>query len=751
MRNIIDSIENLKPYTNTIITNIQNANIPALYDLRLERRYSFSTHGFKHAHFSELSLVYLSDNIPFTTNQPRHTYADTLDNLVKSGEVLPFLLFFNHEFIKWSNILIIKDCKYSYLVVLDYSEKVYTQECILIPQDVVYTEGSTTISENTIFAFDSETNRLCEEAIEDCTYTTIDLILNKKHVYYECKEILDLNEYVQAGVEPDVKINKDNIFVFNNGCLATYLTVNVEALNIFKIDTILTEGDIVYKLFCYNKSNKSKDNIYSIKNPNGLLEYIKTTKVVPQYARDLSESFDFKYDRNISYEENVYNTLNYIMKYNSSLLDNIYKKKSNIVSKLFTGKQIKSNMDKFGFVRMSRRVGIDTSTSVIIFVNGELYKAYNELKYKNKDFIFPIIDIEDDDVIEILYFVNINNRRIKVNFNSAGDDRYIVDSSIDMSEMKLFTMNPHENMFNIERKNHIQYEIGFTYEKQKGQVIKIIPEDSFYYDRTLSLVSERQFHYACKIAKDECIDMVLPEEFRFCNDINRYMVFVNGRKIDSNNFKVTIPKHTRPFDDISVYINIILEKGDKLEVFYVPEVMEELIIEQDLDLSGIVCIDKSKIAYNLNKDLYMIFVNGKKINNEQMFNIDQNRLKIISDVKSVNNLSIIKHVKDDEILSELFNENKDKITEILELLFTHDLDILYNNETISITEENIKSEQIPMKSVMHKLINDYYLRPYVYNSNEFIYDFDDTDLDKDEEGNIILESFNAELENKLDI
>ena len=176
MKNIIDSIEKLKPYTNNSITNIRNANIPTLYELNLERRYSFSTHGFKHSHFSELSLVYLSNNIPFTTNQPRHTYADTLDNLVKSGEVLPFLLFFNHEFIKWSNILIIKDCKYSYLVVLDYSGEVYTKECIIIPQDVIYTEGSDTISENTIFAFNSINNKLCTESSEGDTYTTIDKI-----------------------------------------------------------------------------------------------------------------------------------------------------------------------------------------------------------------------------------------------------------------------------------------------------------------------------------------------------------------------------------------------------------------------------------------------------------------------------------------------------------------------------------------------------------------------------------------------
>lgn len=751
MKNIIDSIESLKPFTNSSIMNVQNANIPTKYDLHLERRYSFNTHGFRHSNFSEKSLVFLSDNIPFTTNQKRHTYADTLDNLVKSNEVLPFILFFNHEFIKWSNILILKDCKYSYIIILDYTDTVYTKECILIPQDIVYIENSDIITVDNIFAFETESNKLSLSAVEGETYTTIDLISNKKDVYYECKEIVDVEEYIKTDLESDKKMNKDSLFIFNNGYLAPYLEFEIEALNMFKIKDNNAQGNMVYKLFYYNKSNKSKDNIYSIKNFDDLLEYIKSEKQTPKHIKYLSESFDFKYDKSLSYEENIYNTLNYIMKYNSSMLDDIYRKKSNIISKTFTGKQIKANMDKFGFVRMSRRIGLDILTNVIIFVNGELYKAYNELKYKNKDFIIPIIDIEDEDVIEILYFKDVDNRRLKVNFSSTGDDRYVMDSSINIENMKLFSMNPHEEYFNIERKDYIQYEIDFSYEKQEDQVIKIIPEDSFYYDRTLSLVSERQFQYACKIAKNNCINMILPEDFRFCNNINKYMVFLNGRKLDNDNFKVTIPKPTRPFDEISVYINIVLSKGDKLEVFYVPDVMEEILVEQELNLSGTVVIDKSKLAYNLNKDLYMIFVNGKKVHISQMFNIDQNRLKLVSGVEAIHNLSIIKHVKDDEILSELFKESKDKITEILEALNSEDIDLLYGNDGVSNIEEDIKSEQVSMKSVMYKIIHDYYLRPYVYNGSEFIYDFDEEHLDLDEDGNLLLTGLDAGLEDKLNM
>lgn len=740
-KNIIDSIENLKCYTHSSISNIQKANIPSLYNLNLERRYSFITHGFTHNIIQESALIYVSNNIPFRTNQNRHTYADTLENLVNKKEILPFLLFINREFVKWSDIIIIKDCKYSYLIIpnFGYNREIYDIECILIPQEVKYTEKAICNNDNTIFTFRTEDNKSVIETVEGETYTIIDL-LNFEDVYYENKIIGNPSRIQKVDLDVNKPIDENNIIIFCNGYLAnSFISLDIIGLNLFEIKNgnFHKTNNLEYKLFYYNKSNKPKDHISFINSKKSLSNSIIMDNKVPEFMTRLTEKFDFKYNKKLSYEENVYKSLNYIMKYNSGLLNNIYKDKSNIINRLYKGKDIISKMDDRGYVRMSRRVDGDSSSHVMIFVNGILYKGYSELIYKNKDFIFPVIGIDNDDIIEIVYFKNVDNRRIKLSFSSIGDDIYIIDSSINMDNMKLFTMNVESQEFNIERKDSVQYEIDYKYKRVDENKINIYPDNSFYYDRRLSLASKRQFRYAFKVAKDNCIDIELPDEFLFCNEKERFMVFVNGRKIDTNNFKVTIIKPTRPFDDLSVYINLELEKGDKLEVFYVPDKLEEVVIKPNIDITGNIIVDKTKLKYNLSKDLYLIFINGKKVNDNQIIDIDQNNLKIISDVKSLHNLTIIKHIEDEEILSSIFDVEKDQITEIIDSLSEVDLNKIYKGDTITNTENDIYENQLSMKTVMYKIISDYYMRPYINTGDDMLFDLDTTDLDTDSEGNII--------------
>lgn len=752
-KNIIDSIENLKHNTYSSIKNIQMANIPFLCKLNLERRYVFDIHGFKHPLYSEDSLAYVCNNIPYTPNQSRHEFCDTLDNLVKSKEVHPFLLFLNHEFVKWSNIIILKDCKYSYIILpdFDYDNEVTTEECIVIPQYVEYTENTQMMTDYTIFAFDSENNKLVTSPEKGKTYTTINL-LNFNEIYFEEGHLKYPDAIHRTKLDPECKLSDENLILFNNGYLCnSFLEGEVLPLNLFKVKNIemINSLSLDYKIFFFKKSNKSASNIQTIVNKKRLAKEMAINNKIPDHISKLNNKFDFRYNRDLSYEENVYNTLEYIMKYNSGLLNNVYKDKSNIISRVYTGTEINAKMDDNGYVTMSRRINSDTSSHVVIFKNGELYKGYSELKYKNKNFIFPVIDIKDEDIIEILFFKNVDNRRIKMFFSSLGDDYYIMDSSVDMDNMKLFTMNVESHEFNLERKDSVQYEIGYSYERVDSNKIKIIPDNSFYYDRTLSLSSSRQFRYASKIAKSYCVDFALPDEFKFCNEKEKYMVFINGKKINNENFKVTLYKPTRPFDDISIYVNIALEKGDKIEVIYVPDRLDEVSIQPNILSSGTVIIDKSKIAYNFDKDLYLLFINGKKINPKQMIDLDQDKLKITTDIGTLYNLSVIKHIEDEEILASLFNTNKDEITTILDSLNQEDIDKLYGDAQIKETETNMFENNISMQSVMYKIIKDYYLRPYINTGDTLVYDFDEEFLERDDDGNIILRTMDANLEDKI--
>ena len=54
-----------------------------------------------------------------------------------------------------------------------------------------------------------------------------------------------------------------------------------------------------------------------------------------------------------------------------------------------------------------------------------------------------------------------------------------------------------------------------------------------------------------------------------------------------------------------------------------------------------------------------------------------------------------------------------------------------------------------MQSVMYKIINDYYMRPYINNGESFVYDFDEEFIEKDDDGNIIIRAIDATLEDKI--
>lgn len=741
--NIVNTIKNLLPYTNDSLINNQKISIPSDYDLIKERRYSFDIHGVYHSAYRSDCLLFVSSNIPFRPNQKRHIFADTLDNLVKTKEVYPFLLFLNGLFIKWSNIIIIKDCKYSYFMVLNCKVDKYDHACTLIPIDVSYEENSRNENLNTLFIFDKDGimhNHISSDLGDKYT------IINKKNMDFYYENIILTEGKIQKCKLPVVyKLHKENLMIFKNGALIDKKNLELHGLNTFSVNNNTFNNDVyVAKIFYYLDTNKSKDNIYKIKNQNKLIEEINSTNTVPEYMKKLNESFNFNYEDHVEYENNLMNSLNYIMKYNSDLIfDEVYSDDNKIVSRVYTGKEIKDKMANTGYVTMSRKSGDNLNNYPIMFVNGELYKYYNELVIINKNFSFPVYNndsIKDDDLVEFVIFKNVDNSETEIVLYSAGNDVYLLNNELDLSNMKLFTIDPHTPEFHIEKHESIQYEIGFDWERiDNNMKTKLVPHDNFYYDKRLTLASKRQFRYTrYRVLEKNEVDIILPSTFKYCNNKLQYLVFVNGRKINSVNYKITIIKDTRPFDDISVYLNIKLKADDVVDIFYVPEEMEETYISADIPTSGTIIVDRTKFQYNLNKNLYLIFINGKKITKDQMYNIDSNKLKITVDTNSIKNLSILKYVKDDELLSTIFNENKDDITTILDTLNDDTINDLFGNANITDTENDILENVHDMKLIMYKLVKDYWLRPHINIGEEVMFDFDDEEFEKDADGNVLI-------------
>jgi hypothetical protein len=739
MSSIIESIEKLRYYTDSNLKIAQQQRIPTFLNIKMEVRYSYILNEQEYSVVDDDKICYLVDNLPIIGELAQTGYIESMQNMVNNMVIQPFLLFLNNEFIKWSDMdIIIGDSKYCYILVKNNLMVDPDYKMILLP-NCEYIENASTTTADTWFIF--KDGKCLDTITTDCTVINI----FNPNLYYESK-LLTNGSRQSCNINSKYKISTNNLLFFKNGYLYSDPTVEHHGLNVFSVDNnTFGVDDYLCKIFYFMYANESKDNILNIRNESYIYNQVLNSGSIPNYLKTLAQPFDFQFDKNKTYEENVADALDYIMTYNSGLMDDVYDKASNVVTKTYTGAYINSIKNINGYITMSRRIKGNLNNYVIIFVNGLLYRYHSEVVYKNKDFTFPVININDTDSLELVFFTNIDNRVYDVIFGWDKDD-YILDPSIDVGNMKLFTMDVEKRDFYMERLESVQYEVEFDTERIEADKVKLTPKSSFYYDKRLSLVSARQFRYMSYVAKEETINFRLDPSFNFCNDESKYLVFVNSRKLDRKNYKLTIIQPSRPFDNISLYLNIALEIDDRVEIIYVPDTLEETTVEPNIPLSGNVYLDRTKISYNFSKELYFVFINGKKINKNDMIDIDSNKLRINTNTQSINNLCIIKHIQDDEVLKSMFDNTTDIFTTTLNSISDSERNTLYSpDDSITNTEANMITTTIDMKEVIYEIVRDYWLRPGINTGDVFLYDYEDTSLftETDDDGNMLVDAENA--------
>jgi hypothetical protein len=344
------------------------------------------------------------------------------------------------------------------------------------------------------------------------------------------------------------------------------------------------------------------------------------------------------------------------------------------------------------------------------------------------------------------------------------DDTTLLDPEVDMDKMLLFTTNPEHLDFNIER-GWMQYRIEFHQERLKNGYVHIYPLNPYYFDKHLTLASSRQFRYVsyvvhvlneppvpepyhiitepvptnhtrkeyphCEngvahIAEDNPLKKEfvfrLPSDFAFCDEKDKYMVFVRGRRIDYRNFLVAIPETSTPFEFTNLYVNIPLEEGDRIDIFYLPDRMEETIFQMHINPENPIIIDRSLVRYNLSKNLYTIFMNGKKLMDHQMEDMGDNKLKLIG-VDSSFNLTILKHIEDIEVLAEIFDSRISDFDDLLNDMDVNLLRTLYNIGPIGTDASFKDGKTVEMRKVLAGMVRDYWLRPYVVSGDIFKYNY----------------------------
>lgn len=682
-------------------------------------------------------------------------YTHLVDNLV----LQPFMLFINGRFIPWDLIRVARTREINYVIVDTSKNGNFTPlirnikyvQTISLPVHMRY------VSKENIKDTDDISFTFDEYGIYN-PETTDHVIIDDKanhtiHKFWSTTTGVNAFPVIQ---ERTVKLTDKNVILFKNGLLATGKIYNVrrafdwektdkdnkgEILNYYldfnnpglemevfpsiKFDSELltindgTTGDppcrYDFGIFINTKYTETCDNINRA-DLEGLTPWIQDQTAGindPKFIRDLQIPFEMQMSRKKKYDENVADAIDTMMGYNASLFNEVYKDTSNLVVEERDGQWALDTVHSDGALWLSRSHKDFTDEYILMLVNGELYKYTKMIKYRSNHCIIPIQDINPDDTIDILRFRNVNNyiSNITIGINDGFQSHadYMINDN-----MVLYSTIPDEDIYQFPKDGMQHFPVKYSLEYDDEGNTRIVLEDEKYYDKPLKLGYKNRFmHFTYHIRVDDpdaiginSYKVDLGDKFMYCHDYSRYMIFLNGRRLCSDQFRLALPVRSgTPFFEFRLYVTAPLKEGDLIDVVYVPVTIKDIklidipkpwdivydiqqkdepsvgdsIIVVDVDhvddprydaaileaiykrvvQDGDIIVDKSKLGYPLSKDLYMVWVNGKKIPSSYLVDIDSTYMKIVTDVHSTHSIFVTKYISDIEVLREAFHKEID--------------------------------------------------------------------------------------------
>lgn len=652
----IDRIEELRHHTYSRITDVQKNICPMVKNVYMNYQFEYWYDGYRYNLWEDNVHIYAVNEIPYCyDNELKNTvFQDTLDNLVSQDKVWPFLLFVNGVAIQWSKITIIHDYDYSYLridgIAPDYSFDA-TMVTFPLPSKMVrYGEDRdvlVSIDRKGLY-FDTE-GKLLENP--DFTDLSLRLELLDDDMYFKRINLANSESTLEFEDLPDGYIpTTENILLFNSDGSYDIDDVNITVQDSYKgtygiFDLIKSEEkDVKWAILMYNTKKVNKESSHLISRAEDLdrKSIVKLLKETPKDSEiwtdiiePLIQTFDFDHDRNMSYKTNLENAMRYIVRYDFNMLKDLFTEDTNIRSYTYTGFEFKCKADDKGYVHFSRKHGSPgIENVVIVFVNHKLYQYMIDVTYTTNIVNVPIFGILNDDHVEILMFSSCNNYIYNIKVNSANDLVY-THPDIGLEDCYIMSEECPDAVYDVpeDSEGRKQYTVSFSYEKV-GDKYKILFDNSYYYGKELALVPKRQFRYYRFKQKDGQYKIILPTQFNYCHDPDRYLIFVNGKKIDRTEYTITVMNKDRPFDKLILYISTILDEEDYVDIFYIPEILVEKYKLDAMAKSGLLMLEDKvdgvnyPTTYPLSKYTSMVFINGLKANPLDIKDVDLNTMLI---------------------------------------------------------------------------------------------------------------------------
>lgn len=678
----------------------------------------------------------------------------TMQTLVEDHTIHPFLLFLKGRFVKWSDIKIYKDLKYCFLIIDSDIEYQTEKEPLLdsdiqilqLPmQNLIYTEKQEFDKEKTlIFAFDYEGYL----NISGTTYIYMDQsIVGYIQLLLPGGNILE--DDIQ--VPDECQLYPNNIIVFKDNKLYPNPKITISPYNTMTIDDGTTTG-LEYKMFYDKTSNLPYNNVSSIVNHNYLKNTYLNTEPNPDWLNILHEKFDFSFDSDKSYEENINSFAEYMKRYNYKELinkiksDNVY-----VVHGVIGDLSIKIN-HCFAYPKEYN----NSNLGCMLFINGILSNSAIK-RYQSYGVIIDIDKYTDDSTYEFIVYNNKLCDVLWTNIMEDPDYLYFTNNIKDGS-FDLYCSKSPESIFDLEKEkalqtDHVKYKIDPSHYTKESNSIKFNDFYNTLVDEIIYKVPRAKFVYEKFIinnTRDYNVHLT-NTDYSFCDDKNKYMVFLNGYRLHSSLYRVIIPSPTTPFNDQAIYFSIILNKDDIVEVFYTPmSILDEVYID-DLNHSSVTTTGVDQLGYitgpkdygvPLTKKLQFFFVNGIKIPYEYLMDISYNMTRIIVNLKTIDELCIIGY---DSELINFFKELKLTDSKLDTVYNAHDkmgINILTNTFTSVSNINSHKEKEIDDHALINEIVRYYY--GYINKGVPFRYDYDSSVYaEVDSRGNIIIDVMDA--------
>jgi hypothetical protein len=695
---------------------------------------------------------------------------DAYLNLYTDELINPIALFCNGRFIRWSNLEIISQQGHYYILIDnvrdEYSEFIdaiesdtFVVKLYFIPTNVDYAEnGPLEQDRDCLFAFN-------EEGRLDADNNPFITIYSKNSDLIH-KDWIATGTVVNAfDTEVNISYCLDNInfIIYKDNVL--YPDAKVSVIGPFlTIDDGSVEGNYTISFYYNGRVHKSHNNIARV-DPAVLQPYVQKINAgeeVPDYIMNLLTTFELDYDSSISYDENMLKSAKTIIEYNSDLFNEVYASNSTLDIYRVDGKWVLSHLNTAGYLDIPRRRWHENDGFVIMLVNGELYKYYYTHTYYANRFRVSVQDIVEDDIVEFLFFKDACNHTLDITVNE--DDEYTAYATHYRNDgMNIFSNETDSTLFEYPSDGEQCFAVKHKFLTNADGESKITFDNPFYYGKQLKLTYRNQFRYFFyKFSQEDedknDIAVDIGTDFIYCPDYSKYMVFLNGRYLGTDQYRLVLPnRDTVPFYKYSIYLTRPIKADDFLEVFYVPILINDIATYDSIETNGEIVVDTSKLTYALTNNTYMIWVNGRKIPADHITNISRNKVMINTDTKSINSVCVTKYIEDNDYLSEIFSNNESLWDKIVSNLSHEEICTLLGIDDITLTntEDKAFGETYPITSVMWEIIRDFYMcNPSVDITEPFVYDYIDEDTKaaiegQDSGGNYILDAYNADREDSI--